>query len=77
MEQNNNHQEEMQEKDNRFNLKEWSRNDRMKIGLILICGILAVLGAARLIPPSVSVNNSVDGRELPIYCVETDQKVVG
>ncbi|MDO5573820.1 MAG: polysaccharide deacetylase family protein [bacterium] len=55
----------------------WTRNDKCRIALVLICGLLAVWGAARLIPESVTVSNSVDGRELPIYCVQTDQKVVG
>ena len=58
-------------------IREWTPSDKWKIGLILVCGLLAVLGAARLIPESVTVSNSVDGRELPIYCVQTDQKVVG
>lgn len=59
------------------NIKEWMPADRWKLGLILVCGLLAVIGAARLIPESVTVSNRVDGRELPIYCVQTDQKVVG
>ncbi len=55
----------------------WTRSEKCRVALVLICGLLAVWGAARLIPESVTVSNSVDGRELPIYCVQTDQKVVG
>lgn len=43
----------------------------MSVGTIML-----ILSALLYIPKTVSVSNSVDGRELPIYCVETDKKEV-
>lgn len=34
---------------------------------------LLVISAIRYVPGIVSVSTSVDGRELPIYCVETEK----
>ena len=44
----------------------------------LIVLLVAVFGIAGLfvVPKAVTVSNSVDGRELPIYCVETEEKKV-
>lgn len=46
----------------------------------ITAGIMILLGAALSVPhyasQIISVSNSVDGRELPIYCVETDKKQV-
>lgn len=35
-----------------------------------------IRGIIRVLPGSVTVSNSVNGRELPIYCVETEKKQV-
>lgn len=50
-----------------------------KIGYILLwVGALFLFTAAvRQVPKTVTVSNSASGRELPIYCVETEKKVVG
>lgn len=45
-------------------------------GVVSVGTIMLILGALLYIPQTVSVSNSVDGRELPIYCVETDKKQV-
>ncbi len=37
---------------------------------------LLVISAIRYMPATVSVSTSVDGRELPIYCVETEKPQV-
>lgn len=37
---------------------------------------LVVLGAIRYVPGIVTVSTSIDGRELPIYCVDTEKKQV-
>lgn len=48
----------------------------IKYGLIVF-GIAAfVTGSKALVNSTVTVSNSVDGRELPIYCVETESKKV-
>lgn len=46
------------------------------IGVVSVGSIMLILSALLYIPQAVSVSNSVDGRELPIYCVETDKKQV-
>ena len=35
-----------------------------------------VKGAVAALPGSITVSSSVNGRELPVYCVETDKKQV-
>ena len=45
-------------------------------GVVSVGTIMLILSALLYIPKTVSVSNSVDGRELPIYCVETDKKEV-
>ena len=35
---------------------------------------LLVFGAIRYVPEVVTVSTSIDGRELPIYCVDTEKK---
>lgn len=42
----------------------------------LLATLALVRGVVRVLPGSVAVSNSVNGRELPIYCVETDKKQV-
>lgn len=37
---------------------------------------LLVFGAIRYVPEVVTVSTSIDGRELPIYCVDTEKKQV-
>lgn len=49
-------------------------------GILSICFLFAVFalitGIEKQIPPSVATNSSVGGRNLPIYCVETQDKKI-
>ncbi len=42
----------------------------------LLATMALIRGIARVLPNSVTVSNTVNGRELPIYCVETDKKQI-
>ena len=42
----------------------------------LLATLALIRGVAKVLPNSVSVSNTVNGRELPIYCVETDKKQI-
>lgn len=42
----------------------------------LLATMALIRGVVRVLPNSVTVSNSVNGRELPIYCVETDKKQI-
>ncbi len=42
----------------------------------LLTTIALLQGIVRVLPESVTVSSSVNGRELPIYCVETDKKQI-
>lgn len=42
----------------------------------LLTTVALIQGIAKVLPDSITVSNSVNGRELPIYCVETDKKQV-
>lgn len=47
-----------------------------KSAAFLLAAVALVQGIARFLPDSITVSSSVGGRELPIYCVETDKKQV-
>ena len=49
----------------------------LKVSVFTIGAIALVTGGKAFIDSSIVVNNSVDGRQLPIYCVETEEKKVG
>lgn len=63
---------------------ERKREDFMKNALLqtaksaafLLATLALIQGVIRALPDSITVNSSVGGRELPIYCVETDKKQV-
>lgn len=42
----------------------------------LLAAVALIQGIMRFLPDSITVSSSVGGRELPIYCVETDKKQV-
>lgn len=42
----------------------------------MLAGVLAIAGGLRYMSGHVSVSSNVNGRELPIYCVDTDEKKV-
>lgn len=47
-----------------------------KYGLLAFGMAAFIAGGKALVSSTVTVSNSVDGRELPIYCVETSEKKV-
>lgn len=48
----------------------------VKSAAFLLATIALIQGIVKVLPDSITVSNSVNGRELPIYCVETDKKQV-
>ena len=61
--------------------KEWNkaefRRDIMSHAIMSAAFVLATValiqGIARVLPDSITVSNTVNGRELPIYCVQTER----
>jgi len=47
-----------------------------KSAAFLLATLALIQGVDKVLPDSITANSSVGGRELPIYCVETDQKQV-
>lgn len=47
-----------------------------KSAAFALATIALIQGVVRVLPDSITVSSSVGGRELPIYCVETDKKQV-
>ena len=47
-----------------------------KHGVIVAAALIVVVAAAYYIPGAVRVTSNVNGKELPIYSVETDKKQV-
>lgn len=43
----------------------------VKSAAFLLTTVALIQGIIRVLPVSITVSNSVNGRELPIYCVET------
>lgn len=48
----------------------------VKSAAFALATVALLQGVARVLPDSITVSNTVGGRELPIYCVETDKKQV-
>lgn len=48
----------------------------VKSAAFVLATIALIQGVVRVLPDSITVSNTVGGRELPIYCVETDKKQV-
>lgn len=48
----------------------------VKPGFLLLALAVLIVGAATLIPNVVSTGGSAGGRELPIYCVQTEEKKI-
>ncbi|MCM1088272.1 MAG: polysaccharide deacetylase family protein [Muribaculaceae bacterium] len=44
-----------------------------KSAAFLLATVALLQGIIRVLPDSITVSNTVNGRELPIYCVETDK----
>lgn len=47
-----------------------------KSAAFALATIALIQGVNRMLPDSVTVSNTVNGRELPIYCVQTDEKKI-
>lgn len=47
-----------------------------KSAAFALATIALIQGVTKFLPDSITVSSSVGGRELPIYCVETDKKQV-
>lgn len=63
----------------KISFKKPSEKDPRKLlhqGLICMAALLLVAGFFTFAPSVVSVSNTVGDRELPIYCVQTDEKKV-
>ena len=52
------------------------RNQVIKSTLFLLGVVAFVKCVTTFVPQAVSVSSTINGRELPIYCVETDEKKV-
>lgn len=50
--------------------------ERLKWAAAWVTMALLVFGAIRYVPEVVTVSTSIDGKELPIYCVDTKKKQV-
>lgn len=48
----------------------------VKSAAFLLATVALIQGVIRFLPDSITVSSSVGGRELPIYCVDTDKKQV-
>ena len=46
---------------------------KLKLATLLVCVCVLLAGAFFYLPGVVSVSSSVNGRDLPIYCVQTDK----
>ncbi len=46
---------------------------KVKLTILTLCICLLLTGACHYLPDIVSVSTSVNGRDLPIYCVQTDK----
>ena len=48
----------------------------VKSAAFLLATLALIQGIVKVLPDSITVSNSVNGRELPIYCVETDKNQI-
>lgn len=72
------------DKDNYKSKKRWKKKmfqqeiliQAAKSAAFLLTTVALIQGIVRFVPDAITVSNSVDGRELPIYCVETDKKQI-
>lgn len=48
----------------------------VKSAAFVLATVALIQGIVKVLPDSITVSNTVGGRELPIYCVETDKKQV-
>ena len=48
----------------------------VKSAAFLLATVALIQGIVKVLPDSITVSNSVNGRELPIYCVETEKNQI-
>lgn len=48
----------------------------MEIAAFVFAALAIIKGMTAVLPAAITVSNSVNGRELPIYSVETDEKKI-
>lgn len=48
----------------------------VKSAAFLLATIALIQGIVKVLPDTITVSSSVNGRELPIYCVETDKNQI-
>lgn len=46
---------------------------KIKLAALVVCVCILLAGTFFYLPGVVSVSSSVNGRDLPIYCVKTDK----
>lgn len=64
----------MKESFNRFGYRPtYIHTVKLKLAALLLCVCLLLAGAVFYLPGAVSVSSNVNGRDLPIYCVQTDK----
>lgn len=49
----------------------------IKTGIVVLSGFFLVAAGIKFMPKVITVSNSSSGKELPIYCVDRDDKKVG
>lgn len=47
-----------------------------RVVLFVLAVCMVVVGGTAVLPGTITVSTSVDGRQLPIYCVDTEKKQV-
>lgn len=57
-------------------MKEDRRHRWRNYGIVVLALMIALTGSYKYVESYVTVSSNVNGRELPIYSVETDEKKV-
>lgn len=55
--------------------KKWNKK-WLNRGIVTCVVAIALIGSCRYISGLISVSSNVNGKELPIYCVQTEEKKV-
>ena len=63
-------------RENRKSIQEKMNKKWLNRGIVTCVIAIAMIGSYRYISGIVKVSSNVNGKELPIYCVQTDEKKV-
>ena len=63
-------------RENRKSIQEKMNKKWLNRGIFTCVVAIAMIGSYRYISGIVKVSSNVNGKELPIYCVQTDEKKV-